>query len=1520
MPSGTSRAYVPQHNTPPRTVDTAAPSARRTQLILKNGGKWMPPQTIWALADSQMSDADLVATVKAIRASTVKGLHARGIKADDGFKYLYDDPVLEKRTSAALALKRYLSGAIGPWPIQDEDLHHIQRNLQQHGYGKNLKVNGAWDGSWDAAYRQYTHTLITSQLAGNNTGSTTVGNALHWLSAVLPKEAGNAIIGFAKSLPGAGRQLAADVAGGLAFGGAVAANTGRAVATTVTGGVDTSKQGAARGIGYRDILEESGNFDVAANTATRNLLGAHTTQQEVYRSIHQHPVGEVADDVGTMLLLHSAMKTGARLSLSIGEGLLKRGATDLTLAEAQQAAGTAGRTVAFRGLLGDAASAAEGTPALRQPGAIARTVGRIAESRAVQNVPGLARVGAGVGRLADADGAYYKWRTLAASPYRVAAVARAGETVSEAGLLGAKVRAGAALTQAAGGNVLAPVSREDVLDHVDDAVANRLDFTVLGHHVTPHLDDVAWFLHGPTTGAHAASNRFGDDVETVRQNLVDSIGEVGIEAQAHRATGLGTDEMIGALGGEKRYAQFMGHKWNEYAAALEAESTVNRQLFETGEHLTFREKAARIRAEEHKVWLDEDRLATARRNLLGQGDEQFALRMKEEITHSRLSPKGWLQGNGSRFLDASEIVRTKIGPWATDPQNFLSTATREQQAEGARVGLARLDTLTYGDANNIVTGFEQRANDLRGRLFEARKAQNILRSGGEVEPTELQRIIDNVPTPDDMHALEDEIGDHLHLQHGVLADYMPHDLDGKIDRAREFARDLAHDIYPADTDVTAIADAFDQLRALGYKPVFGTDIGWMHVPATRLDVFDGDLTRRRRLIEAIGLNPDSYSSLHIGAHRRIGIKNAIQDLVDAGKVRLPRWWTTDTVWAYLRQEGVLDQPEKGLAGRLTRIPKGAAAARAEAEGISKVDAAARIRAEITGALQLRDIGRSHAIEVLTDPGGFERFAEGAKNAERRARAAATGVEELRVAPFTRREAELVYRAIVKGSAAPKSYLLGLSRIDDLGRASFGFAGAPFASRGPGDIGAVEKAAYAVANLPNRLVQLRNEFRFELSPWFSFRRVAKTNVKLAAEGVAPTLRPLDAMERAGTLAEDRATLDRIYPQLHNDVSDAADRYLRENDVFGFYNARNYEAYAAGTWKRAGKTDDEIKTLITKTFAYGSRAGEGRTALERSANFVFFPFSFEKTLYRNMGGYLLDRPGQLLLLTRALEAYHQFNENHLDGSNPLASAWWEKHVPLLQEAERLNAFSHGVSAGEFGGINRPLLNVFLPQAWSSSPNNLATLQRFIPAVKDLSRVMSETRQQGEIVYGALDAFKRKMMGDKLSFTDARPSTLSSDAQLEEAYALQRELYDAPDLAPYLQYNAHHPKNRYKFGKEWGDFAGEDVTKENLRRIIARRYPAYDPEKATIGAVLGEQDVKDYLFSVKDTSDGKYAADLVDLAQRWGRAFDNGTVSPKQLARATADFRRRAAYLARKDPAFYSLYQKHLRRLLGPLEAVN
>lgn len=1538
-------------------------TARRMQLIVKHGGTWLPPQTLSAFAaNTQLTDDAMLGMIEATRKAIVKGFHAAGMKADDGWKQFTDDPVLQKRTSLALAVKRYVSGAIGPWPIKDEDVGHIQKQLQKQGFGADLSASGAWSPGWDAAYHQWTDKLYTSQLAGKNNGSITFGKALHFMSAVLPKEAANAIIGTAKALPGAARQLAADAAGGVTFAGGVVGGVGRAAAAPIT----------HDNFGFSDIAQAAGNADLAVNTDVQNALGGNTTRGANRADITKHPIGRIASDVGTMLIVHDALKLGAQASLAIGEGALKAGAADLTQAEASRAGGVITRTI----------DRSAGTAAERAPGAIGRTVGRVADavqrdSNLFSNIPGATRVGGWVGKLADADGLYYKARTLAATPYRVVpGLAAAGEATSALGIEGAKLRGVGAVTGGLGSDTLRQINRQDtgVLNTADDAIRNRLDFTVLGKHIQPSLDDLAFFLHGPPEGEGAASAKVGRQVDDVRNGLIDAMGRVDLGGAIERGTGVIPADAIAHMGGVENYTTFWseniyGHAANWWADqhiddAVEALSNPNEAP------LTSLERTKLHRQLSHEARVNPDIAHEAVRGLVAQdGGEELAKRIRKDITNSDLSARDYLKGNGKNWVEASKIVKNDLLPFFK-PANFDETGFVIDPAEAAKLGLARVESLTKQSGHRLVNDLRAQYEDLVERSGAATDNTNV-----DLKDLGARTARAEGPTSEEWDAFNSNVRKVLHKEFNVDSLQMPHALSERIEKLSEFTDGLAADAYPRVNASTGevpheLTAAIGRLREMGYKPVFGTDIGWLHAGENQLDVMAGPLTTQRKVIEKLGLSMDNHGSAPITFYRRDGIRNELQKLVDGGKVKLPDSWTPDTVIAYLEDKRALDKSPGGLfrAAAQLHVSKGAkleAERLLEAEGVEQITKGAvrnRAAEEAIQALQLRDVPRKNVLSALTDAKAFS-------NIDPEAQAIAALDELPRdVAPFTKTEANEIYRAIVKGSAAPKGYLLGLSRIDDLFRASMGFAGSGAVGRATagavvgaaggtvtalqsdhpdlgeilkdaatgGGIGAVgaalggDRLGWYMANLPNRLVQLRNDLRFTLSPAFSFRRIAKTNVKLQLEGIAPTFDPLTTMEKAGTLAEDRARLRDVLPGAYNEISDDADRYLRENDVFGFYNARNYEAYGLGEWARAHPeaTAEQQKAFINKTFAYGSRTQEGRTALERSANFVFFPFSFDKTLYRNLGGYLLDRPAQQILLTKALAAYNQFNSEHMDGKNPLAASWWEKHVPVLNEALRLNAFAHGLSPGELGGINRPLLNLFLPQSWSSSTENLDTLHRFVPALKDFDRLNSELSDQGAILKTVGDNMLAHFHGEVSTPGKPTPVAESRQAQIEDGFAMQRSWYDA--YGKVLDYNAGRSKDKQlrfpldadKSASEqtWGPYAGEPITRDNVNRIIAAKYPAFNPAGGAVTAVERKAELKTYLLKQKGTVYGDYAQQIFDAAAKLETVMSKPSTTAAQASVWTTQIRTASTWLAEHDANFYKLYNRNLRRAFGPLEGVS
>jgi hypothetical protein len=822
------------------------------------------------------------------------------------------------------------------------------------------------------------------------------------------------------------------------------------------------------------------------------------------------------------------------------------------------------------------------------------------------------------------------------------------------------------------------------------------------------------------------------------------------------------------------------------------------------------------------------------------------------------------------------------------------------------------------------------------------------------------------------------VNDYLFDTFHVAGHRMPATAGDKLDAARAFAKRLAVEVELGDNAPDELVAAVEHLDDLGYKLVSGRDIGHMHVRSGPLMELDGALTTRRRIAEWAGLNPDMAANADVGAARTVGIRHAIQDLIDTGVLPQIPYWDADTYIAFMRRRGVIDDspgPIRGAlyslfqrvhtkAGRDFDVEGKLAELRSETFGLTEPQLRRLARqdaaAEITKALQLRDIPRKRFVDAFTDPEKFERFAP-----ESHARQAdELGIPWTDVGVLNEKQANALYRAVVKGSAAPGTYQLGASRLEDLFRASMGFAGKGVIRRTAGgavvggtvgalsnpnallegDLTDVEKGAAlgaagalitkgdVFANLPNRLVQIRNEARFELSPYFSLRRVAKTNVKMILEDVPPTVNPIATMRNAGTLAHDREVLAEVLPEYSSrvraadSISDDADRYLQQQDIFGFYSHRNYEAYAAGHWKRMGFSNDEIRDKLTRVFGYGSNGVEGRSALERSTNFIFFPFSFDKTLYRNLGAYLLDRPAQRLVLTAALHAYDEFNTEH--GDSIVSTHWWAEHAPILEEASRLNAFYHGVSPGEPGGINRPLLNIFLPQAWSSSKDNLAMLKRFIPAVNDFSRIWEEAQQQQQIIVSEAHNLTRS---DAPTIYNPEQSAQTSDAQLEQAFNMARVWTKA--YAKAISHNAKirdPQKPKITFGdvtgvarSEWGPYADQPITKANISRLIARRFPAYSASKGAEIAVGKAADWQTYVTEdlSRDPELQGYVRQFGKSAESFSQHIDDpGYYTPGKQREITTALRAQALWIAQREPTFYRLYDRTFGRALGPLEELG
>lgn len=186
-------------------------------------------------------------------------------------------------------------------------------------------------------------------------------------------------------------------------------------------------------------------------------------------------------------------------------------------------------------------------------------------------------------------------------------------------------------------------------------------------------------------------------------------------------------------------------------------------------------------------------------------------------------------------------------------------------------------------------------------------------------------------------------------------------------------------------------------------------------------------------------------------------------------------------------------------------------------------------------------------------------------------------------------------------------------------------------------------------------------------------------------------------------------------------DDIDRRVSQSGLLGF-SPRDWEAAQAFQLYQRGWSKQKIKEAVAGIGRYGL----GRTAAEKSANFVFFPFSFSKKLLSTLGDFLIQAPARALLLHEGMRRYH---ESSLDED---FHTLIEKHAPLLEQLSSINNLSFGLSPGRFflegitdrrtdaGKVMQALSAVFVPSGAATSLSQAAgalgdmAVNAFVPVV--------------------------------------------------------------------------------------------------------------------------------------------------------------------------------------------------------------
>lgn len=790
------------------------------------------------------------------------------------------------------------------------------------------------------------------------------------------------------------------------------------------------------------------------------------------------------------------------------------------------------------------------------------------------------------------------------------------------------------------------------------------------------------------------------------------------------------------------------------------------------------------------------------------------------------------------------------------------------QANGT-IGLGRLSTKSAQQASADVARFRARLDtttdtEARQRLVEEMKNYGF-REFGLTEKT--LGVFDSNPTK--------------------LADVLD-----------ERAHDLASEVFLTYDAPQELHDAIARIKDLGYRPMLGSHIGHLWDSSLPpMPEINGAVTFRRKFTSVMGLAPEQISPRTAGQDASIRVLREVGKALQDPKATVPPRTTAETFMQVLRDRDLLHPDMKVPERVAVTISKKAhdrgIAQLAEERGITDpAEARKQYESEMSRALQLRDIPRKQFVEALTTPGTFSNGATWA------------GTDT--------RTANLVHRAVLRGYADRPGYIMGAGALEDWARGGFSILD-HVATRLP-----TSEMAQRVANLPNQLVIARNRLRFTLSPFFDFRRVAKQNYKMSLDGVSPVLNPLAHMVNQDTFSQAHKYLSKLIGDPQVEGFDDADRYLHQQSVWGLYNSRHFEAYYAWEKKMQGATDDEIRQGIRRVFEYGSARAGGRSALERTVNTVFFPFSFEKTLLRNTGAYMLSHPQQALLLTGAMTAYDDANKHGA------VTQWVQEHLPILHDMQKMNAFAHGLSPGQLGGINAPLFNLFLPQSWAGQMS-VKNLKRNLPIWNDFGSVLKDSLEQGRIAKNAalntID-YATSLGAPRGVFDPYRP-TITSQAQTTHAEAMRAQFITA--LAPVLDHNAGaQPADKITFPNDprlpWR-VRGQVINRSSIGELVKTWYPAYDPGSAARYAQQQQQKLDEEIQKIAVTDPGKAAEykAFQNVADKIQGHLQRGDYDTPEAASLMMTLRTLSVALSEQDPKFFNLYTKHYKFAFGPLTEV-
>lgn len=478
------------------------------------------------------------------------------------------------------------------------------------------------------------------------------------------------------------------------------------------------------------------------------------------------------------------------------------------------------------------------------------------------------------------------------------------------------------------------------------------------------------------------------------------------------------------------------------------------------------------------------------------------------------------------------------------------------------------------------------------------------------------------------------------------------------------------------------------------------------------------------------------------------------------------------------------------------------------------------------------------------------------------------------------------------------------------------------------------------HIPDHLVRLRDFAQFALSPLFTLGEVVESSGLRALKGV-PAQMPWKAEKtlEAAKLADPQGFEmimadvfgDRVGPSLASHVGDDLDLL----GMRGFFGVNQRSAEMLDGYRMYQRGDDvaDIRKTLEGIYHYGNRS-----PLELTANYVFFPLSFQKKVGTALVGWFNQAPARALYMQTALAMYNKMDENGA------LTEWVDRYAPLLHQFNKLNVFAYGLGAtsGPLGGKNKRVtdavhaivtavsgnkgeaaLGAFLPIAVSAEDRKEAaqTMKRLIPAYAQVSSFWKDFTSQLHITEGGSDNwqvsnyFDDKDALDKEIEQDMFSQGLTSGRQSLSAKKVSqdyRNWVDEQDAAL---------KERYPRGAVFAErYTADAIAKSNeLVDLASKKY--HTPSENAVLTFAG--------LVAQEEADSRAAAGSATLSPSAKRRYQLQVMAsvqkglpvpdvPGQLTQAQRlALRQAAGNLAQRYDDFDYYYDRYFADEFGPIK---